>query len=302
MIFILIVLTIVLVFLLIVTIVLIMVGPTLLMKPRRRGPEFYRQLGKPSSPEEAGLQVERSTVRTPDGLSLDAWFVKGAEPALGTVIYLHGIADCKIDGIRMAKWLRDHRYNVFLYDSRRHGESDGEYCTFGYYEKRDLAAVIDHLTGLPGLAGSPIALFGTSMGAAVAIQGAAVDARIRAVIAENSFTTLRTIFDDYQKRMIKLPFHYLRNLVIKRSERVAGFQANAVSPLEAVKGIGTPILFIVAEQDHLIRPAYSHLLYEAAGGPKEIFSISGAMHSDTWDVAGPAYEERILRFLGKSLA
>lgn len=291
-----------LLFLVIVTLILVLVGPTLLMKPRRRGGEFYRHLGKPSSPEEAGLAYERTAVQTPDGLNLDAWLVKPDGPALGTVIYLHGIADCKIDGIGMARWLREQQYNVFLYDSRRHGESDGEYCTFGYFEKQDLAAVIDHLTARPDLAAAPIALFGTSMGAAVAIQGAAIDNRIRAVIAENSFATLRTIFDDYQKRMVKLPFHYLRNLVLKRSEITAGFQANAVSPVEAVGKIGIPILIIVAEEDHLIKAEYSYRLYAAAKEPKELFSISGASHSDTWDIAGTEYERRILDFLRRSLA
>jgi len=288
--------------LMIVTIILVLVGPTLLMKPRKRGPEFYRHLGKPSSPEEVGLPYEKATIRTPDGIRLEAWIVKSKGPALGTVIYLHGIADCKTDGIRMASWLREENYNVFLYDSRRHGESAGEFCTFGYFEKEDLVAVIDYISALPDLAGSPIALFGTSMGAAVAIQGAATDKRIRAVIAENSFATLRTIFDDYQRRMVKLPFHYLRNLVIKRSEIAAGFQANAVSPVEAVGKIGIPLLIIVAEEDHLIKSEYSYRLYAAAKEPKELFSISGASHSDTWDVAGAEYEKRILDFLGRSLA
>ncbi len=302
MILVLLLLTILLFFLVIVTVILVLVGPTLLMKPRRRGADFYKHLGKPSSPEEVGLPYENAAVRTPDGLTLDAWLVKPEGPALGTVIYLHGIADCKIDGIGMARWLREQRYNVFLYDSRRHGESGGEFCTFGYFEKQDLVAVIDHLTARPDLGAVPIALFGTSMGAAVAIQGAAIDKRIRAVIAENSFATLRTIFDDYQKRMVKLPFHYLRNLVLKRSELTAGFQANAVSPVEAVGKIGIPLLIIVAEEDHLIKAEYSYRLYASAKEPKELFSIEGASHSDTWDVAGAEYEKRILGFLGRSLA
>ncbi|HLB00582.1 MAG TPA: alpha/beta hydrolase [Bacteroidota bacterium] len=301
MIFLLLILAILVIFLLSVTLILLIVGPVLLLKPHRRSAGFYRQLGRPSSPEEAGLRYEEIIIRTAEGLRLDSWLVKSSGPPLGTVIYLHGVADCKIDGIRMARWLRDSRYNVFLYDSRRHGESDGEYCTYGYFEKKDVIAVIDYLAGRPDLGGTPIAMFGTSMGAAVAIQAAAIDTRIRAVIAENSFATLRSIFDDYQKRMIKLPFHYLRNLVIKRSELVAGFEANAVSPLEAVRKIDIPLMIIVAEQDHLIRAEYSHSLFAAANEPREMFSIQGAAHSDTWEVAGGLYEKRILDFLRRSL-
>ncbi|HLF15459.1 MAG TPA: alpha/beta hydrolase, partial [Bacteroidota bacterium] len=170
-----------------------------------------------------------------------------------------------------------------------------------YYEKHDAVSVLDYLRSRSDLSGSPIAFFGTSMGAAVAIQAAAIDPRIRAVIAENSFATLRSIFDDYQKRMIKLPFHYLRNLVIKRSELTARFRANDVSPIEAVRNISIPILIIAGERDQLINADYSRRLYAAAVEPKEFYPIPGASHSDTWIVGGRAYEETILGFLRRSL-
>lgn len=290
-----------LLFLATVTLTLIIVGPTLLLRPRRRSAEFYAALGRPSTPEQAGLRNEEIIIRTPDGIRLHSWLVKAAAPAKGTVVYLHGVADCKIDGILTARFLHANGYHVFLYDSRRHGESDGLFCTYGYFEKNDVVSVIDYIRSRSDLAGAPIALFGTSMGAAVAIQAAAIDPRIRAVIAENSFATLRSVFDDYQRRMVKLPFHYLRNLVIKRSELMAGFRANDVSPIEAVANISIPILVVVGERDHLIDAAYSHRLFEAAVEPKELYSIPGASHSDTWAVGGRAYEERILGFLRRSL-
>lgn len=291
-----------LVFLVTVTLILLVVGPTLLLRPKRRTADFYVALGRPGSPERAGLRHEEIIVRTPDGIRLHSWLVKAGGQAGGTVVYLHGVADCKIDGILAARFLRDHGYNVFLYDSRRHGESDGQYCTYGYFEKHDLVAVIDYLRSRSDLAGSPVALFGTSMGAAVAIQAAAIDPRIRAVIAENSFATLRSIFDDYQRRMIKLPFHYLRNLVIKRSELMARFRANDVSPLEAVANLSIPLLIVAGERDELINAEYSRRLFAAAPEPKEFYAIPGASHSDTWAVGGREYEERILSFLRRALA
>ena len=289
-------------FLVTVTLILLVIGPTLLLRPRRRNAEFYRAIGKPASPEEGGLRHEELIVRTPEGIRLHSWLVRSRGPARGTVIYLHGVADCKIDGIPLARLLRDNGYHVFLYDSRRHGESDGLYCTYGYYEKNDVVSVIDYVRSRPDLAAPPIALFGTSMGAAVAIQAAAIDSRVRAVIAENSFATLRSIFDDYQRRMIKLPFHYLRNLVIKRSEMIAGFRANDVSPLEAIRNLSIPLLIVAGEKDSLIDAGYSRRLFAEAPEPKEYYPIPGAAHSDTWAVAGKRYEETILRFLRTSLS
>ena len=93
----------------------------------------------------------------------------------------------------------------------------------------------------------------------------ALDARVSAVIAESGFATLRSIFDDYQKRMIRLPFHYLRNLVIKRSELIARFRANDVSPLDAVRNISIPILVIAGERDGLIESDGESIVVTARG-------------------------------------
>ena len=291
----------VIVFLLSVTLILFIVGPTLLLTPRRRTAEFYRKLGLPVSLSDVQLIYEDLNVIADGGIKLNGWLVKAGQKSRGTIIYLHGVGDCKMDGIRFTKLMHENNYNVFLYDSRRHGESDGEFCTYGFFEKNDLVKVIDYLQSRNDLTLGKIALFGTSMGAAVALQTAGIDRRISAVIAENSFATLRSIFDDYQKRMIKLPFHYLRNIVIKRSELKAGFKANSVSPVDSLKAIRIPVMIIYGTEDHLISHQYSLRLFDAANEPKEFFAIEGAKHNDTWQVEGKNYETRILRFLERHI-
>lgn len=288
-------------FLISATLILLLVGPTLLLHPRRRTAEFYRRLGRPVTPSEAGLQFESISVPVEEGIALSSWLIRAAVPPKGTLIYLHGVADCKIDGIRFAKLMHARGYNVFLFDARRHGESGGKFCTYGYYEKYDVLRIIDFLLSRNGLAAGRIGLFGTSMGAAVALQAASIDPRIAAVAAENSFATLRTIFDDYQKRMIMLPFHYLRNMVIVRSEFAAHFKASDVSPLDAVRKIHIPVLIIYGRDDPRISHHYSLQLFEQANEPKEMLPIEGAAHTDLWDVGGAVYEETLIRFFGTRL-
>ncbi len=288
-------------FLLSATLVLLVIGPTLLLHPKRRHPDFYRSLGSPVTPSDLQLFYEEINIITPDGLKLNSWLIKAPAPARASVIYLHGVGDCKIGGLRFARLMHDHYYNVLLYDARRHGISDGRFCTYGYYEKHDVTTIINYLTTRTDVALGKIGLFGTSMGASVALQAAAIDRRIAAVVAENSFATLRTIFDDYQKRMIYLPFHYLRNIVIKRSELMAAFKANDVSPLDAVQQFRIPVLFVYGSDDTLIDHRYSLKLFEQAAGPKELFPIDHATHNDTWEVAGKSYEQRLLEFFRKNL-
>ena len=74
-----------------------------------------------------------------------------------------------------------------IYCAVAHGDSEGDLCTYGFYEKQDLHRVLDEVQ--PG----PIVLFGTSLGAAVALQEAAGDRRVTAVVAAETFSDLRTV-------------------------------------------------------------------------------------------------------------
>lgn len=295
------ILTAALVFLISATLVIFIIGPTILLQPKQRRKEFYLALHHPITPADVGLTYEEINVLTRDGLRLNGWLIKAGPSAKGTILFLHGVGDCKIAGIPYAKLFYDHGFNTFLYDSRRHGESEGTYCTYGYYEKYDVISTLDYLNSRSDIRLGKIGIFGSSMGAAVAIHAAALDKRIVAIVAENCFATLRSIFDDYQKRIIKLPFHYLRNIVIKRSELTAKFKANDVSPLDAVAHVHLPILFIYGTHDRHINPRYSQILYESTDEPKEIFAVDGAFHNDTWTVGGKTYEEKLVTFFTKSL-
>jgi pimeloyl-ACP methyl ester carboxylesterase len=289
-------------FLVFVTAVLLVIGPGMLLQPYRRTIDYYRKRTSMLYPADFGLPHEDITMKTPEGIELRGWFIPASGTPRGTVIYLHGVSECKIVGLPMAKQLHDRGYHVFLYDSRRHGDSGGTYCTYGFYEKHDAAAAISMLLRRPDATPGRIALFGGSMGAAVALQTASIDHRVAGVVAESGFATLRGIFDDYQRRMIKLPWHYLRNLVIKRSEVLAHFKANLVSPLEAVKNIHVPVFILHGTADDLIKSRYSEQVFAAANEPKELWLINGAKHNDMAEVGGEEYNRRVVGFIERVLS
>jgi pimeloyl-ACP methyl ester carboxylesterase len=82
-----------------------------------------------------------------------------------------------------------------MMDARAHGASDGPMATYGWLERNDTRAVVDMLEA----AEHPRHLFalGESMGAGIALQSAAVEPRIEAVVAEAAFASLREASYDY---------------------------------------------------------------------------------------------------------
>jgi uncharacterized protein len=289
-------------FMISLSVVLFVIGPVMLLQPNRRTIEYYRKRTTLLHPSDAGLPCEELTLKTAEGLDLRCWFIKAQSPARGTVIILHGVSECRIVGIPLARALYDENFNIFLYDSRRHGESGGKFCTYGFYEKHDVSIVISYLQHRADVELGAIGVMGSSMGAAVAIQAAALDKRIMAVVAESGFATLRTVFDDYQKRMIKMPWHYLRNLVIKRSEHLAQFKASAVAPLETVKEIHVPIFILHGTTDDRISYRYSQQVFENANQPKELWLLEDAQHHNVAEVGGEEYTKRIVEFFRKYLS
>jgi pimeloyl-ACP methyl ester carboxylesterase len=207
-----------------------------------------------------------------DGVHLKGWWFKAAGEKRGTVVYLHGVADSRGSSAGIADHFIPLGFDVVAYDGRAHGESDGEACTYGYYEKRDLSRVLDQLGATPRTI-----VIGTSLGAAVALQAAAEEPRISTVIAVATFSDLRTAASE------RAPFFASRGNIddaFKIAEAQAHFQVDQVSPLRAAPRIRVPVLLVHGEADRETPAAHSQRVYAALPQPKLLFLVPGAGHND----------------------
>jgi alpha-beta hydrolase superfamily lysophospholipase len=242
------------------------IGAGALLHPARR----HVQSPPPAGCEEAEF--------TADSIVLRGWRCRGAAPRRGTIVYLHGSADNRTSAVGVVRLLVPRGFDVVAYDSRAHGESSGEACTYGFFEKQDLRRVVDTLPE------GPIVVIGTSLGAAVSLQAAADDRRISAIVAAETFSDLRTVATE------RAPFFFTRRaigLALTLAEREAHFEVDAVSPLEAAARIRVPVLLIHGGADMDTPPDHSRRVYDALGGPKCLVIVPGAPHNgslsgETW--------------------
>ncbi len=281
--------------------VILVAGPIILLKPVRRKSEWYTRFTNLLEPKDAGIPQENITFETIDGLKLHGWLVYQKKKAKGTIIYLHGVGDCKIGGVPFAHCLYNAGYNILLYDSRQHGESEGYYCTYGFYEKYDVSSAISFLESQKKMKIGKIGIYGTSMGGSVAIQAAAIDPRISIVVSEGSFTALRIVFVDYQKRIIKMPWHFLRNIALVQAQKMANFKARLVSPIDDIKRVHVPIMIVHGKNDKFIKSEYAKQLFESANEPKKLILVDNAGHNDVWETGSNKYHQIVVEFFGKYL-
>jgi len=213
------------------------------------------------------------------GVPLKGWWFRAAAPKRGTVVYLHGVADNRGSGIGIAEHFVARGFDVIAYDSRAHGESGGDACTYGYYEKQDLKRVLD------GVETRPVILFGISLGGAVALQAAADDARIAAVIAVSTFSDLRTVGSE------RTPFFASKGNIaeaFRMAEQEAKFRADDVSPMAAAARITAPVFLVHGARDDETPPAHSQRIFAALPEAKRrLVLVAGAAHgnaltADVW--------------------
>jgi len=214
---------------------------------------------------------ERVDLDVGQGVHLIGWLFRTPGPRRGTVVYLHGVGDNRGSGIGIANHFMSLGFDVLAYDSRAHGESSGDTCTYGFYEKHDLSRALD-------LVGAKRALvFGISLGAAVGLQAAALDPRIAVVVAVSPFSDLRTVARD------RVPFFASQSNIddaFRLAEAEGRFRADDVSPVAAAARLRVPVLLVHGADDRETPPAHSQRILAALAGPKRLVLVPGAHHND----------------------
>ncbi len=207
---------------------------------------------------------EDFSVRAADGAELRGWKVRARSPNGNWIILFHGVSDNRSGVLGYAELLLRHGYNVVMMDSRAHGESTGDMATYGWKERYDTVVTTDGLYSTETV--THLGAMGVSMGAAIALQSAAVDPRIEAVVAEDPFADLHEVLYDYaglrfSPLLGKTLFRPATILAIDAIENVGGFSAADVSPVRAVTTRPFPILLICGTRDRTIPCRHAKRIY-----------------------------------------
>lgn len=246
---------------------------------------------------------ENFDVRASDRVILRGWKVRPANPNGDWVMLLHGQGDNRAGMAGFAEFLLHADYNVVMMDSRAQGESGGEIATYGWKERWDTRDIVNALESSENV--RHVFALGVSMGAAIALQSAAVEPHIEAVVAEDPFANLREVSYDYAglRRWPLLGMTLFRPASIEAMRVVradGGFDLDEVSPVRAVAQRPFPVLLICGTADHTIPCRHAEAIYKAARGPKELWIVQGARHASAYGVAAEEYRRRVLDFFSRS--
>jgi alpha-beta hydrolase superfamily lysophospholipase len=250
-----------------------------------------------------GVHHDPFDIHAADGVLLRGWKVRAKEPNGSWVLLFHGVADNRMGVLEHALILLRSGYGVTLMDIRAHGESEGPIATYGWLEREDTRQIIDAL--LASEHPTHVFALGESMGAGIALQSAAADPRIEAVVAEAPFANLREASYDYaglQKYPVlgKTLFAPGAWIMLARGQSLAGFPAAGVSPEHAVAERAFPVFLICDGTDAVLPCRHAQKIYAAARGPKLLWVVPQAYHTAALGYQPEEFRRRVLDFFANA--
>lgn len=234
-------------------------------------------------------------ITTKDGLHLQAWFIPAygvSRPATSapTILHVHGNAGNMNSHVWFTEYLPAAGFNVFLFDYRGYGESQGAARKRGPLID-DTNAALDALLSRDDIDPNRIGVYGQSLGGSIALNVMADRPEIKAAVLESPFASWReiaanTVGGDPPGLIARA----LAALLISDSH----------SPLAAIARCRQPMLLIHGDSDSIVPVSHSKRLAEAAGGGAELLIIPGGEHNSLRST-NPEIEQRVIDFFRSKL-
>jgi hypothetical protein len=249
---------------------------------------FYPMRQQVLTPDRIGLSYRDVWFHADDGVNLHGWFLPAKGEAKGTVVFLHGNAENISTHIANVGWLPAKGFNVFLFDYRGYGLSDGRPTLEGAH--RDAEAAIDAVFGLDDVDGGRVVVFGQSLGGSIAIVALARSprrAQVRALVVEGAFSGYRRIAreklaDIWITWPFQVPLSYAMDNHFKPTEAIS-----RLSPM--------PVLIIHGLDDTIVPSEHAKTLFAAAREPKALWLLPETGHIGAFGSA--ANQDRLVGYL-----
>ena len=220
-----------------------------------------------------------------DGVKLHGWYGSVSPPGENAsnydlsnmiVLWCHGNAGNITDRYEQLISMMEMSVNIFIFDYRGYGMSEGRPDENGMY--MDVSAAWNLLQDRYHYKPDSIIIYGVSLGGVGAVDLAAAQ-NSAGLIIQSSFTSIRD--------MASLQMPFIPHFLIRT-------QMDSLSKIPRIK---CPKLFIHGTADETVPFEQGRLLYESAEEPKEFVEVEHAAHNDLIVFKGSESYQKIESFI-----
>ena len=227
-----------------------------------------------------GVKVQDVYFKSEDGVKLHGWFVSSPKPR-ATLLWFHGNAGNVTHRLDNIWWLLPMNLNIFIFDYRGYGRSEGDPDEMGIY--KDSLAAYDKVLEMEGVSVDSLFLFGRSLGGVCAVE-TALHKPARGLILESVFTSA---LDMSRKIFPLIPLGWAIS---------SNFDA-----IGNIPKLTLPKLILHGNRDKVVPFDLGKKLYDAAADPKTFYTIEGAGHNNTYIMGGRDYFKALDGFITETL-
>lgn len=217
----------------------------------------------------------------------------------GTLFILHGYA---LNKVALAPWgflLAEAGYRCVLVDLRGHGRSPSDRIYFGTREADDLRELLTELTRRGEVSG-PVGVLGDSYGAVIALRWAALDSRVKSVVAISPYARLATAMEGIRQSYAAwVPRSWVKSAA-QQLPAVLGVPAEAVDTTSIFAAHPVTALFVAGGRDVVAPVADVEELQRRSGRASELIELPQAIHETVpfdFERLGPSVLEWFARGL-----
>jgi dipeptidyl aminopeptidase/acylaminoacyl peptidase len=254
---------------------------------------FYQPTAGPTPAPKNFAGAESVWFDSADGTRLHGWFVPAQDRPAGngrapTILHVHGNAGNIESHAWFTEYLPAAGFNVFIFDYRGYGQSEGRARTRGPLIA-DTEAALDAILGRPDVDPDRIGMYGQSLGGSIGLNVMKHRAEIRAAVIESAFASWRemaacALGGDGPN----IACRSLAALLIPDTHR----------PDEAIAAIDRPILLLHGTSDSIIPISHSRKLVAAGKTNVQLVELPGGDHNSLRETH-PEIEPIVIEFYRK---
>ena len=193
------------------------------------------------------------------------------------IVLLHGWGRNKNSLLSYGLAFAQQGYRVIIPDLRGHGNSSGEWVSFGAEEGRDISALMDQL----GV--KKYDLVGFSLGASAGLHTASIDKRVNQLIVIAPMHSLAETIPKFAKQAPQWLAPIITNHQKEALALVNGLSgysyektSNSIAP---AKLISKPVLFVYGSIDKMSDYHLNKLLFEQGSKNNQLHQLNGLRHT-----------------------
>ena len=240
-------------------------------------------------------------VTSMDGLQLHGYWIPAENPR-GTIVLVHGYRSTMLVDFGIAyPFYHALGMNILVPHQRAHGESEGQFITFGVKESEDIKCWIKYHNDNFGK--HQIVLSGMSMGASTVLYLAdqILPSNVKCIIADCGFTSPWDILDKVYQSVVHLPSAFSLYAADIFARIFAGFSLTEKDTRKVLVNAKVPVFMIHGLEDDFVPCDMTKQGYNACIAKKRMLLVEGAGHGVSFLVDKTRYTKEIISFLEDTL-